>query len=144
MADNIYIDTNVFIDIFDVTRPYASGSVAYIREAIQNDKQLHINSDTVSNAYYVLSKVFKRDRSTLAAKLKETLQLFEIVEASKRDVASALDLCLMSDTKYTDYEDALQYICAQKIDAEVVVTNDRRFVSREIPVIRTEGHSFLP
>jgi len=58
MADNIYIDTNVFIDIFDVTRPYASGSVAYIREAIQNDKQLHINSDTVSNAYYVLSKVF--------------------------------------------------------------------------------------
>ncbi len=140
MADNIYIDTNVFIDIFDTTRPYASGSVAYVREAIQNDKQLYINSDTVSNAYYVLSKVFERDHSTLIAKLKKTLQLFEIVETGNRDVASALDLCLMPDTPHTDYEDALQYICAQKIDAEAIITNDRRFVSPNIPVTRSEDN----
>lgn len=40
---------------------------------------------------------------------------------------------------FEDYEDALQYVCVKKADAELIFTNDRGVMSKDIEVKRTDN-----
>ena len=50
------------------------------------------------------------------------------------DVKMALALCEDETTAFRDYEDTMQYVCAKKMDAKMILTNDKGFVSPDIEV----------
>jgi len=44
----------------------------------------------------------------------------------------ALDLYADTSSSHKDYKDAMQYVCAKKVEANAIVTNDKGFVSLDI------------
>jgi predicted nucleic acid-binding protein len=51
----------------------------------------------------------------------------------------ALDLCKDESNKYKDYEDFMQYVCAKKVEADLIVTNDKGFVALDIELQNTRA-----
>jgi len=138
MASNIYFDTNIFIDLLDSTRPFGKESMQYTRYLIGDTHSLYINSDTVTNAFYVMRKSKAYTPKELLALFKITVSLFTVVAVEDKEVLLTLDLCEDNTNSCKDYEDTLQYVCAKKVNADLIVTNDKGFVGLDITVKRTK------
>ena len=77
-------------------------------------------------------------------KFYNVISLFALVSVDINDVNDAIGLCQDTKIPFKDYEDAMQYICAKKIDADLILTNDKGFISPDIEVKSTsEYHSSL-
>ena len=137
MENRIYVDTNVFIDLLDGTRPFAKGTLTLIREKISSGSILYINSDTITNAFYIVSRQKKFSNNELLGLMKKVILLFSIVPVEQDDTFEAIDLCMNEENSFRDYEDALQYVCAKNIEAAIILSNDKGFVSLDIEIIKT-------
>ena len=136
MGSKIYIDTNIFIDLMDNTRPSYAGSFAFVKSSIAEGEMLYINSDTITNAFYILSRT--HTTSTLISLMQKMVTLFVVVSVENEEVMKALSLCEGEECAFKDYEDALQYICAKKIEADMIVSNDKSFVALDIDIVGTK------
>jgi len=133
MQNNIFVDTNIVIDMCDNTRALHENSFSCITNYLEQDHcEIFINSDTLSNLFYVLSNRSTLTETEVLDKMIFVNDIFTLVPIESGDVAMALELCADGSTPYKDYEDAMQYICAKKVDADLIVTNDKGFVSLDI------------
>lgn len=137
MQNNIYIDTNIVVDVCDATRSSHKNSSLFLRSALDGNKQLYINSDSLSNLFYILSNRTSLDKTMVLEKMRYVTTIFSLTVIELGDVSAAVSLCEDPNMGHKDYEDALQYVCAKKINAEIIVTNDKKFVSQSIPLHRT-------
>ncbi len=138
MVNRVYADTNIFIDLLDATRPFAKDTSNVIREMIMNGTLLYINSDTITNSFYILSKQKKYASSELLEVMGKIVSIFEVVPIEHEDVMDTLALCKDQKTAFEDYEDALQYMCAKKIDTAFILSNDHGFVAEDIALKGTD------
>ena len=138
MHNNIYVDTNIVIDMCDNTRDMHENSFAHITKYMEQEAcELFINSDTLANVFYILSNRSTLNTSEVLDKMYFVSDIFTLIPIESEDVLKALDLCSDSTKSYKDYEDAVQYVCAKKIDADLIVTNDKKFVSLNIEICST-------
>jgi predicted nucleic acid-binding protein len=70
--------------------------------------------------------------------MKKVILLFSVVPVEQADTLEAIALCRYDENDFRDYEDALQYVCAKKIEAEMILTNDKGFVSLDIEIRGTK------
>jgi predicted nucleic acid-binding protein len=91
MENNIYVDTNVFIDLMDSTRPFYKGSFSLIKSSITEGKILYINSDTITNAFYILNRTHAT--LSLISLMQKMVALFVVVAVEHEEVMFALSLC---------------------------------------------------
>ncbi len=136
MQNKIYFDTNIVIDICDDTRKHSQNSRNIISSFLQNELiELYISSDTISTLFYILKNRTKLSLDK-AIKLVEYInEVFLVIPIDTQDIKGACNLC--KKKKFNDYEDALQYVCAKKIDASTIFTNDRGFTKLDIDIKRT-------
>lgn len=138
MPGKLYVDTNVVVDICDAKRPNYIKSFAFIEERLKKENgELFINSDTLSVLFYILSNRSTLSQEQVLEKMNFVSDIFTLVTIESTDVEQALKLCSDKTTAFQDYEDALQYVCARKINADAIVTNDKGFASEEIEILRT-------
>ncbi|MDQ7085618.1 MAG: PIN domain-containing protein [Sulfurovum sp.] len=135
MAINVLLDTNIVLDLFDGDRTSSAKSLAKVKELLKGDNTLYVNSDTLTTAFYILRNQKKVTFEESLYAIQETINICELISIELDDVHAALELCIKE--KCTDYEDAVQYVCAKKIEAELIVTNDKKFVSLDIELCRT-------
>jgi len=138
MENRIYLDSNIFIDLLDSSRPFAKATLTLIREKISLGFILCVNSDTITNAFYIVSRQKKYSNDELLELMKKVILLFSVVPVEQADTLEAIALCRHEENGFRDYEDALQYVCAKKIEAEMIVTNDQGFVSLDIEIRGTK------
>ena len=138
MGKNIYFDTNVIIDLFDNARPYHHYSVEVFQKIFADENMnVYINTDTLSNLFYIL-------RSRMKLSFKKSLENMEFIEESfsvvcsqSKEVRDALYIC--KEDIFDDYEDAMQYICALKVEATLLITNNPKdFKNASIDVVTTK------
>jgi len=123
----LFIDTNIFLDLL-LKRP-AYQSVTTLLNAIAGGTFEGVILDiTLINIFYVASKQHK----DIKAFLEVVEQQFEIVGAGNSQVREALRL------PNRDFEDALQYICAQHAGCDAVISNDKTFYSPSLPLFESE------
>ena len=136
MGSKIYIDTNIFIDLMDSTRPFYEGSFAFVKSSIAEGKTLYINSDTITTAFYILNRTHAT--VLLISLMQKMVALFVVVPIENEESMMALSLCEDEKCAFKDYEDALQYVCAKKVEADLIVTNDKGFVVLDVEVVGTK------
>ena len=136
MPTKIYVDTNIVIDICDIKRPTHIASLTMIREYADR-VELYINSDTLATLFYILRNRVKFSFEEALEKMYFVREIFTLVSIDDDIFFGALELC--SHNECTDYEDAVQYICAKKVGADLIVTNDKRFVSLDIELVGTNA-----
>lgn len=138
MQSNIYVDTNIVVDICDSNRAKHENSFAIVESYLKKrDCELFINSDTLSNLFYILSNRSKLKSAEVLEKMHFINEIFTLVSIDSIDIEKALKLCANNKLKYKDYEDTMQYVCAKKINAKAIITNDKNFISEDIEIIRT-------
>ena len=135
MENRIYFDTNLFVDLFDLTRPNAKASLQFFRNAVKSGHKLFLNSDTVTTGFYILSKTKHFEHQRLLTIMQKSVRIFEVVEVGNQEIETAFSLCRDPSTLFHDYEDAVQFVCARKIGADLIVTHDRGFVSDGIEIL---------
>jgi len=134
VQSSIYVDTNIIIDICDSKRAAHKESLDVIYRYLEYAK-LFINSDSLSTLFYILRNSAKLSLDEAVEKIYFVHSIFNIIEIDEKVSLEALELCI--DSNYSDYEDAMQYVCAKKVGADVIVTNDKGFVSTDIKIVYT-------
>ena len=132
----IFFDANIFNDIFDDKRKTHQQSKEALIYALQNDIIVYTSCDIATNIYYITSKYTTKIKALDALEvLKETV---EIIPFSKDELSLAIEL-MRKDSDYTDIEDTIQYVLAKKTECDLIVTNDKRFVAKEIECVGSKG-----
>ena len=82
----------------------------------------------ITTIYYILSK-----KSKLVAldSIEMINEICTIISFSNKESLEAVNL-MKKDKDYADLEDTLQYILAKRAECDLIITNDKNFVSKDI------------
>ena len=124
----IFLDTNVIIDFLGERKGFFDNAARIICDADKNLINIACSSLSFSNIAYILRTEYTYEEIKL--KLSLFSQICEITKVDKEIVTKALE------SKYTDFEDALQYYSAISAGADCIVKrNVKDFKEHAIPVI---------
>ena len=135
MYRDIFIDVNVWVDLFDIERPfnrYSKSSIAYLLES--EGVNLFTSCDIITTIYYLLSK---KGKDIALEAIEYVNELCTVVEFGNTEVTKSCRL-MKQNSRFVDLEDTIQYVMAKKIKADLILSNDRGFVSDGIPLMSTE------
>jgi len=144
MHNRVYFDTNVIVDLFDEARPFHSYSVNVFKTIFENEEiEVFINTDTLTNLFYILRAHVKLDFDESLQKLQLVTQSFSVISYGMPEIESTLEICKRHIFK--DYEDAMQYMCALKEDCTLIITNNPKdFKKSSVDIITSkELHSIF-
>lgn len=130
----VFVDANVFVDIFHADRAFHHESVAAYRSLIKNHHTIMTSCDLMTTIYYIDAK---KDKRQALVNIKNILKTLQVIEFSNDEIEAACDV-MEADETYFDLEDTLQYILAQKHQCHLILSNDKKFASKDIPVLTTE------
>ena len=124
---NVLIDANVALDVlWNRDRFHSSLDVWQLCEsgAING----YISALSVANIVYIMRKELNPEKIQILTK-----RIFSVFTVAG---LSAHDLELAAEMGFTDFEDALQSVCAARVGADYIVTrNIRDFTGSVIPAI---------
>lgn len=113
----ILIDTNVALDFLTMRKPYYDNAREVIRICAVEKVQGYIAFHSLPNIFYILRKSYSEiDRRKMLRKLCFVLR---VTGASHEKVCDAIEY-----TEFSDFEDCLQYECAEEISADYIVTRN--------------------
>ena len=132
MYKRVFLDANIIADIFDSSRVFHKSSVKAVEILAQNiDVELFTSCDIVTTIYYILSK---KGRDNALEYILNINELCNIVEFGNQEILNSC-LLMKSDKRFKDLEDTIQYIMAKKVDADLILSNDKEFVSTSIKLL---------
>ncbi len=123
----IFVDTNIFLDLI-LKREHYKEALLILNAIEKKHFEAFILDITILNIDYIAKKQTKDIRDFLRA----INALFNIIGGSNLSVRKALGL------DNVDLEDNLQYISAKESKCNLIVTNDRKFISKDIKLFSSE------
>lgn len=126
MSLKVYIDTNVYLNSIENRDEEVSKNV--LAFLAQKDVQLYLNDLSIINIHYISKK--KRTREEITQILKIILRKQEVVSIDKHIIENSLD------SEFKDFEDGVQYFCAKRVNADLIITSNKKdFTHSEIEVL---------
>jgi len=122
------LDINVLLDVLGQREPFIEDA-ARIWSAVETGSVAGlISADSFTTVYYLLHRASNARKARRGIMLMR--DLFEVVPVDERIISQALD------SPVRDFEDAVQYHCAIRGNADCLVTRDLRHYRRaELPVL---------
>jgi predicted nucleic acid-binding protein len=125
---NVFIDTNILMDIFSNREPFVKMSLKIYILGNQKQIQLYTSSNTITTLHYLLKKYIDEDKIRMA--LEQVLENIQIIPVDANIIRKSLK------SNHKDFEDAIQIISAQSIHSmDCIITRDLKdFKNSEIKV----------
>jgi len=122
----VFIDTNVFLDSY-LERD--NGVAKSLFDFLENSNtEIYLNDISIINIAYIIRKKFSKDE--IKEKINLMTNQYHIVCASERIIIDA------NNSNFKDFEDSVQYFCAKGIEADLIITNNKKdFTFSEIEVL---------
>jgi len=133
---NIFFDANIFNDIFDDSRLTHAVSKDAFAKAMQSKMKLYTSCDIATNIYYITAKYTTKEKALDA--LEYVKNIANIIPFGEKELSQTIAL-MRKDPDYKDFEDSIQYILALNTKCDVIVSNDKRFVSKGVECLSSEG-----
>ena len=130
----VFIDANILVDIFNSSRAFHNESVKAYRYLIENEAKIYTSCDLITTIYYIESK---RDKKIALLNVKNILTTLTLIEFSNKELEIACNL-MLKDSSYSDLEDTLQYILAKKMECDLILSNDKNFISKDIKLLSSK------
>ena len=131
----VFFDANIFNDIFDKNRSTSGASNDAYIGALKKGIEVCTSCDIATNIYYITAKYTTKMNALDAIDLLK--RSVTIIPFGADELAQTIAL-MREDEDYKDFEDAIQYILALNTQCDVIVSNDKRFVSKGLPCVRSE------
>ena len=113
---NVFIDTNVLMDVLLERRPFVVESRKVWFLAERGKVAGLVSALSFANIYYVVRKALGAD--TAASMMTLLRDTFTAVPLDEQILNQAID------AKFSDFEDAIQYYSALRADAECLLTRN--------------------
>ncbi len=131
----VFLDANILIDRFDRDRSFYEFSKLTYEYLIKNENiQLFTSCDLITTIYYINSKI---DKQQALHNIRVINQTLKVVDFSNKEIEDTCTL-MMEDSQYQDLEDTIQYIMAKTQQCDIIISNDKNFVSKDIQLITSE------
>ncbi len=122
----VFLDANIILDMYDEKRPFHVESSEAISMLLQQkDVDIFTSCDIITTLYYVLSKKGKMDALDSILDINE---LCTVIEFGNREIEESCRF-MKSNKNFTDLEDTIQYIMAKKASCDLILSNEKGFVS---------------
>ena len=126
MSIKVYIDTNVYLNSIENRDKEISKKVLTFLEA--RDIKIFVNDLSVINIHYITRKSI--DRKLIKVELKKILSKHGLVPIDRFIIENSLD------SEFKDFEDGVQYFCAKRVEADLIITNNPKdFTTSEIKIM---------
>lgn len=133
MQDKVFLDTNVVLDLLGEREPFYLSAAKIATLADTGKIKIVISALTYSTVYYLLSKFEEKET------VKEKIRKFKVIAETSDLTDQIIDKGLSS--KFSDFEDSLQYYCAIKTDCNILITrNSKDFRESDIPVLSPDEY----
>ncbi|MHC0447201.1 type II toxin-antitoxin system VapC family toxin [Flavobacterium sp. 3-218] len=114
---NVFIDTNILMDIFANRQPFVHNSLKIYTLGVDKKIQLFSTSNTIITLHYLLKRLIPEEKIRMA--LDEIIQNIEIIPVDATIIKKSLK------SNHKDFEDAIQIVSAQSIhNMDCIVTRD--------------------
>ncbi|MEO7976279.1 PIN domain-containing protein [Flavobacterium sp.] len=114
---NVFIDTNILMDIFANRQPFVHNSLKIYTLGVDKKIKLFSTSNTVITLHYLLKRLIAEEKIRMA--LDEITQNIEIIPIDVNIIKKSLK------SNHKDFEDAIQITAAQSIhNMDCIVTRD--------------------
>ncbi len=124
----ILIDTNVLLDVLCNRADFVQDALKIFKLCEVNRIKGCISVLSVPNIVYIMRKELDHDR--IKEIIKILTSIFVVVSLRETDILNATNI------QFSDYEDALQSVCAERIRADYIVTrNVKDFKNSPVPAI---------
>ncbi|OQX73306.1 MAG: hypothetical protein B6D59_06145 [Campylobacteraceae bacterium 4484_4] len=129
----VFLDANILIDLFDSSRQSFHESKRIYTTLYQNDVTICTSCDIATTVYYLTAR---------SVNTKEALEAIEIINQTIHILPFGNDqieqaIALMRNA-YRDFEDTLQYISAKESGCEAIISNDKNFTAKDIPLFSSK------
>ena len=124
----VFLDANIILDIYDATRPFYQESSEAISILLQNGSELFTSCDIITTLYYLLAK---KDKLEALDSILDINELCTIIEFGNQEIEQSCKL-MKQNKIFIDLEDTIQYIMARKASCDLILSNDKGFVSEDI------------
>mgnify|MGYP006310383159 CR=1 FL=1 len=131
----VFFDANIINDIYDSKRATSKASYLCLKQCLEDGYDIVTSCDIVTNVYYITSKY--TDKLNALDSLEDIEAIFRILPFDNSLLKKAVIL-MKEDTSYTDLEDTIQYLLAKQNGCEIIITNDKKFVSKDVQLYSTE------
>lgn len=135
MYKRIFIDANIWLDYLDRTRINHGASKKSIDYCLAQALEIFTSCDIITTIYYINNKF---DKVSALDNIQRINYLCEVVEFSNSEIEQTC-LLMKNDGDYCDLEDTIQYILALKEQCDLILSNDKKFVSKEIAMMSSEA-----
>jgi len=115
----IVIDNNVVLDALLKRCPFNKSAEQILLYCVDEHEGC-ITANSLTDIFYVLRKTL--DVVTAKASIRKLMEFFTVLSVSDEDCLNALSLPI------DDFEDALIVECAKKVNADFIVTRDKRLL----------------
>ncbi|MDP4723711.1 MAG: PIN domain-containing protein [Crocinitomicaceae bacterium] len=131
---SVLIDTDVLLDFYLDRQPFSEDSLQLLLKCEQKQFRAFITPVIVANTYYILRR--HATHHYVVERLQILLNIITVLTTDQKQVLAALD------SKFTDFEDALQYFSAiQSNKVDVIITrNTKDFKHSKIPVFTPQEY----
>ncbi len=131
---SVLIDTDVLLDFYLDRKPFSEDSLQLLLKCEQKQFRAFITPVIVANTYYILRR--HATHLYVVERLQILLDTISVLAMDQKQVLAALD------SKFTDFEDALQYFSAvnsNKIDA-IITRNIKDFKKSALPIFTPQEY----
>ena len=123
----ILLDTNIILDALQERSPFDIEAKEILKRAQGgNEFTCLFTANAAADIFYLYSKA--RGMKSSKAALSFLVTNYGIVTVAQEDCVAALSLPI------EDFEDALVVVCAQKANADYIVTRDDNFLKLSSPI----------
>jgi predicted nucleic acid-binding protein len=131
---SVLIDTDVLLDFYLDRKPFSEDSLQLLLKCEQKQFRAFITPVIVANTYYILRR--HATHLYVVERLQILLDTISVLAMDQKQVLAALE------SKFTDFEDALQYFSAiQSNKVDVIITrNTKDFKLSKIPVFTPQEY----
>lgn len=119
---NLMLDANVVIDHIGMREPFYELSRRVCLLGVTGEARTFISTNMATDIYYILRK--DHGSSEAQRMFEEDLGFLALVGVTPEDVDRALSL------KWADFEDCLVACCAQKANADYIITRNVKDFAR--------------
>lgn len=125
----ILVDTNVILDVLCNRPDFVEASSKVWKYCEVNQIEGYISALSVPNIVYILRKELTPEKTKQL--IQQITMIFQIVDLRAGDLRSAAEMFS------SDYEDAIQMVQANRIQADFIVTrNIRDFRESKVPALK--------
>lgn len=127
----ILIDTNIILDVLCDRTDFVESSSKIWKLCEVEKIDGYISALSIPNIVYILRKELTPEKTQQI--IEQLFMIFHIADLKSSDIRKAANM------KTSDYEDAIQMVCAQRMKVDFIVTrNIKDFIESKVPAMKPD------